>query len=344
MAVTIKDIARHAGVSHSTVSRALGGSPLISATTARRVRESAAALGYRPSAAARSLKTNRSGVIGAIVSSMDDPFFSEILQGIEEGVQAESYSLFVAASQRDASREQNIVQAMVEHRVDGIIICSTSFGAQQGRLLRTYGCPIVVINNQAVEDYLYSICHDDIDGSRQVTRHLVELGHRQIAYLGNAQSGRTTMDRLAGYKQEMEAHGLYIPEGYIFHAPGGQPPQGRESVAHFLHLPDRPTALVCFNDMLAIGVIQCLQQAGLDVPRDLSVAGFDNIVFSAYTYPTLTTFDQPKRSLGTEAARMVLNLIKSSPDDEVARQPFIRLLKGQLLIRKSTDIFDRGKL
>jgi DNA-binding LacI/PurR family transcriptional regulator len=336
MAVTIKDIARQAGVAHTTVSRALRGSPLIPPETTQRIRQIAAELGYHPSAAARSLKTSRSQVLGVVVSNLDDPFFSEILQGIESVAQESGYSLFVAASHHDPQREQRIVQAMVEHRVDGVIICSTPFSAEQARLLLEYDRPIVVVNNQSAEDYRYSIYHDDVDGSRQITRHLLDLGHQRIAYLGNAASGRTTLDRLSGFRCELAAAGRTIPAEYIYQAPGGGAQDGLAAVLHFLDLPERPSALVCFNDMMAVGVLKGLQQAGLRVPADCSVTGFDNITFSAYTQPALTTFDQPKRFIGAEAARLILGLMQSPMGAGATAEPVIRLLKGQLLVREST--------
>ena len=336
MPVTIKDIAKQAEVSHSTVSRALRGSPLIAEGTAQRIRQVASELGYLPSAAARSLKTNRSQALGVIVSSIDDPYFSEILQGIEEAAQDSGYSLFMAASQRDSERERHIVKVMREHRVDGVIICSTSFSAEQSQQFLKYGIPIVAVNNQAAEDYRYSIYHDDVDGSRQVTRHLIDLGHQKIAHLGNSLSGRTTLDRLTGFQQEMDAAGLTIPPGYIYQVPGGGPEDGLPGLDHFLDLPDHPTALVCYNDMMAIGVLKGLHLAGIRVPEEFSVTGFDNIVFSAFTNPPLTTFDQPKRFIGSEAARLLLDLLRSTSNDNTASQPKARMLKGELLVRKST--------
>ncbi len=332
---TIKDLARLAGVNHSTVSRALRGSPLISTETTLRVQQAAQELGYQPSAAARSLKTRSSRALGVVVSNIDDPFFGEVLQGVEDTAQSNGYSLFIAASQQDQDRQQAIVRAMREHRVDGLIICSTSFDAVQNRQFLENGIPIVVVNNQAEEDYKYSIYHDDVDGSRQITRHLLELGHRRVAYLGNSLSGRTTLDRLAGVEQEMKAAGLEIPKDYILQVPGGKPEQGCEAVKYLLSIPRRPTALVCFNDMLAIGVLQGLQQASYTIPGDFSVTGFDNIPFSAFTQPPLTTFDQPKRFIGTEAARLILGLLKS---DEAlpAQESRIIVLKGSLLVRAST--------
>jgi DNA-binding LacI/PurR family transcriptional regulator len=336
MPTTIKDIAERAGVSHSTVSRALRNSPLISEETTERIHRAALEMGYLPSAAARSLKTHRTHALGVVLSSIDDPFFSEILRGIEDVAQANEYSLFIAASQRNLLREQTIVKAMREHSVDGLIICSTSFSASQGHSLIEFGIPIVVVNNEAAEDYRYSIYHDDVDGTRQITRHLIELGHRKIAYLGNSLSGRTTFDRLTGFQQEMDAAGLPIPPEYFLQVPGGGPDQGLAGLDLMLDLPDRPTALICFNDMMAIGVLKGLQQLGIQVPAEFSVTGFDNIIFSAYTNPPLTTFDQPKRSIGTRAAEQLLALLHASSDDEDPNQPKIQMLQGRLLVRKST--------
>ncbi len=335
MATTIKDIAKRTGVSHSTVSRALHGNTLISLETAERIRRAAQEMGYQPSAAARSLKTKRTQVLGVIVSSLADPFFSEILYGIEQCVQDCGYSLFIAASEHDPARERKIVRTMMEQRTDGVIICSSSFSAEQGRQLIAHGFPIVAVNYQAAEGFHYSIYHDDVDGSRQLTRHLLSLGHRRIAYLGNSRSGRTTLDRLSGYRSEMSAAGLPVPDEYVHHVPGGEPQLGQAVVERFLRLERPPTAILCFNDMLAIGVLQGLSQAGIAVPAQMSVTGFDNITFSAYTRPALTTLDQPKRSIGREAAELLLDLLK--PEAGVPSQgQQVKILKGALLVRAST--------
>ena len=362
MTVTIKDIAKQVEVSHSTVSRALHNSPLIAQKTAEHIRKTARELGYLPSAAARSLKTNRSQALGVIVSSVEDPFFGEILQGIEEVAQKSGYSLFMAASQHDPIREQTIVQAISEHRVDGVIICSASFKAEQRRQFLAFGVPIVVVNNQAAEEYQYSIYHDDVDGCSQITRHLLDLGHRRVGYLGNSSSGRTSLDRLTGFRQTMDNAGLEIPTRYIHEVPGGSPHDGLIGVEHFISLSPRPSALVCYNDMMAIGVLKGLQEAGIKVPDEISVTGFDNIVFSNFTHPALTTFDQPKRFIGAEAARLVLKLLEVPPGDKttghyaprgskevvISRNQFspfetkahlgpgVRMLKGHLLAREST--------
>ncbi len=336
MPATIKDIAKRLNISHSTVSRALSGSSLISQPTAEKIRKAAAEMGYLHSAAARSLKTNRSQALGVIVSNIDDPFFGEILQGIEEVAQENGYSLFMAASQRDSEKEKYIVQVMRERRVDGVIICSAVFSAEQSSQFSKYGVPIVIVNNQSAEAYRYSIYHDDIDGARQLTRHLIELGHTRIAYLGNASAGRTNIDRAQGFELEMKEHGLKTLPGYRHDVTGNNPQNGLEGINVLLALPEPPTAVLCYNDMIATGVLKGLHNAGIRVPEEMSVTGFDNIIFSAFTQPALTTFDQPKRFIGAEAARLLLKLLDPLTDEENSEAQIVQTLQGKLLVRQST--------
>ncbi len=334
MPTSIKDIARIAGVSHTTVSRALHDSPVISAETKARIRSIANQTGYNPSVAARSLKTNRSLALGVIVSHIADPFFSEILQGIDEVAQDHGYSLFIAAAQQNPQREQAIIRSMREHRVDGVILCSPQLTTEQNSQLRSYAIPIVAINNQGPGEYQYSIQHDDVDGCRQACEYLVSLGHVRIAYLGDASSGRTSRDRLSGYLQVMKEHNYPILDGYLHDVMGNSAPQGLEAVDHFISLYRQPTAIICYNDMVAVGILKGLQQAGLDVPGAISLTGFDNIMYSDYTRPPLTTIDQPKRFLGAEAARLMLEQLSKGSN---GGEKVVKKLKGMLLIRQSTS-------
>lgn len=335
MPASIKDIAKIAGVSHTTVSRALHDNPLISEQTKDHIKKIATEIGYQPSVAARSLKTNRSQALGVIVSHIADPFFSEILQGIDDIAQDNGYSLFIAAAQNNPDRERAIIQSMREHRVDGVILCSPQLTSEQSSQLQSYNIPIVAINNQGSNDYTYSISHDDVDGSRQACEHLIGLGHARIAYLGDHLSGRTTRERLAGFQQVMEKHALSIPHEYIYEVAGNSALQGFEAVDYFLSLDDRPTAIICYNDMMAAGVLKGLHLAGLHVPVDLSVTGFDNILYSDYTEPPLTTIDQPKRFLGAEAAKMMVKRLNTT-SATTANAGESKKLKGMLLIRQST--------
>jgi DNA-binding LacI/PurR family transcriptional regulator len=334
MVHTIKDIAKKAGVSYSTVSRALNGNPMIPESTAAGIREIALSMGYHPSAAARGLKTNRSHVIGVLVSRIDNPYFSEIVQGIEDALRNTGYSLFFASSHLDPETEKNIVQAFAEHRVDGVIICSVTVCTQQADLLKQYGMPIVVINNQSPEDYSFSIAHDDLDGARQITRHLIGLGHTCIAYLGNERASRINDDRLSGFRSEITKTGWKVDETLILNCGGSEIQNGMDGMNRLIDGNKLPTAVFCFNDLMAIGALKVLNNHSLSVPGDISLAGFDNIEYSSFTAPALTTFDQPKRAIGSEAAGMLLNLIKSPLD--IPLNPISHSIKGQLLVREST--------
>jgi len=335
MMITIKDIAKIAGVSHSTVSRALSGHPGIPKETADRIKKVASDLGYVPSAVARGLRTSRSNALGVIVNRIDDPFFSQILQGIEDVLQEAGYSLFVAASNRDPSREKAIVQAMRERQVDGVIVCTTQFGDEHRSQLEHYGFPIVAIGNLEGTDYKWLVYHDDFYGNVQITKYLIESGHRKIAYLGNSRAERTTRGRLNSFKQEMNAASLPVPDEYIYYCPNGRPEGGEIGAKHCVDLVDPPTAIMCFNDMMAIGVVKALREAGIQVPRDCSVVGFDDIPFAAYTYPSLTTFEQPKYQLGFEAAQMMYNLLQPQSEINSAQEQTLKL-RGELIVRETT--------
>lgn len=339
MPVTIKDIAKVAGVSHSTVSRALRGNSAISPETITRIKKIAEELGYVPSAVARGLKTKRSLALGVIVNRIDDPYFSEILQGIEDVSQSAGYSLFVAASDRDFDQEKGILQAMGERRVDGLIVCSTDFGENHARQLQNYDFSVVAVGNQKQEFYQYMVYHDDFSGSQQVAKYLVELGHTKIAYLGNERAPSTTRNRLAGFNHEMKLANLHVPPDYVFHAPDGRIQGGIVGGQHFLNLDEISAAVVCFNDVMAVGVIHAFQQAGLRIPEDCSVVGFDDIEFAAYTNPSLTTFRQPKYQLGNMAAQLMMKLLDSNKDKTI--QPEMQFLQGELVIRKSTSKYGK---
>jgi len=335
MAVTIKDIARKAGVSHATVSRALNGNLAIPETTAAGIRELARSMGYSPSAAARGLKTNHSRVIGVIVSHIDNPYFGEIVQGIEDSLQDTGFSLFFASSHLNPENEKKIVQAFAEHRVEGVIICSVTVGGQQAEALRQNGMPIVVINNQSPQQFNCSIAHDDLDGARQVTQHLLSLGHRRVAYLGNELAERINNERLAGFRIELKDAGIAVDPHLVLNCGGSEIENGFRGMQELLKREVLPTAVFCFNDLMAIGALRAMSDAGIPVPGQISLAGFDNIEYSNYTQPPLTTFDQPKRAIGAEAANLLLERIHQARNNEKP-EPITRQMRGRLLIRNST--------
>ncbi|GAB4423225.1 MAG: LacI family DNA-binding transcriptional regulator [Anaerolineae bacterium] len=334
MSVTLKDVARAAGVSHSTVSRALHGNPMIPPETTARIRKIADELGYVPNTVASGLRKTHSKVLGVLVRRIDDAFLAEVLQGIEDVLHAEGYGLFLATSHRDPEREKAIFRDMSERRVDGVIVCSTEVGAEHLRQLSEFGVPAVLINNQAATEIAHSVSHDDVAGGLALTRHLLELGHRRIGYLGHSRTGRITQDRLTGYKQALGQAGLAFCPECVAAGPNGTAEGGAIGMNKLLAVAERPTAVVCFNDIMAIGAMHAVCQAGLTVPDDLSVTGFDNIPLSQYVNPPLTTFHQPRYELGTEAAEMMLRLLSRKNRNLDAAE--VISLRGQLVVRAST--------
>jgi DNA-binding LacI/PurR family transcriptional regulator len=337
MGVTIKDIAKAAGVSHTTVSRALRDHPAISSGTTDRVKSLAVQMGYVPSATARGLKTRRTCALGVITSNLEDPFWSEVLNGVDEILHPAGYSLFVAATHRNKQREKEVVQAMVQRGVDGVILLAPQFSPEQIRLLQTYGLPMAIVNNEGAGECQYLVFNDDIYGIRLVARHLIELGHRKIAFLGNKLGGRTTEERERGFREEMDAAGLAVQEAYIYLTPEGSPAGGFAGVQYLRSLPEMPTAIMCYNDYLAVGVYGALSQAGLRIPQDISVTGFDDIAIAAYLIPSLTTLRQHKYELGVRAARMMLEMLEQKRDrSDPLPAPQKVSIKGELCIRGST--------
>jgi DNA-binding LacI/PurR family transcriptional regulator len=338
MSVTIKDIAKLAGVSHTTVSRALNCNPAIPEKTAAMIRELAVEMGYLPSATARGLKTHHTRVLGVLVSHIDNPYFGEIVQGIEDTLKDTGYNIFIASSYQDTRHEKNILQAFGEHRVEGVIIGSVPVHQASYDLLDAYGIPAVVINNQSLRNHKYAVSHDDIYGAREVTRHLLNLGHTRIAYLGNANASRINNNRLRGFKAELSSASIDLVPELIHHQPGSEIENGVKGMTTLLEANRELSAVFCFNDLMAIGALSVLDALEIAVPGHISVVGFDNIPYSAFTNPPLTTFNQPKREIGAEAARMLLELIQQPLRNSA---PFVKMMRGNLLVRESTAPHER---
>lgn len=333
--VTIKEIARQLGVSHSTVSRALNNQPVVAEETAARIRALARELQYVPSATARALKTNRSHVLGVINNRIADPFYAEVLDGIQSVAHRYGYSVFVSAFEYDPEREEGLIRAMVARQVDALILCSSTFPARRLEQMGGTSVPTVFIHNRADDVLPHSIYHDDRAGTYALTRHLVQLGHRRIAFGGNARGGRLQQERRQGVVDALAEAGLRLDPAHDLMAPDGQMRSGAILADQLLALAERPTAIVCFNDMQAIGLMQALQQAGLRIPGDISVAGFDDIPLAGFLYPSLTTYHQPQRSLGELAAQVALHLLGESVADQRVTLDVITM-QGRLMVRDST--------
>ncbi|MEO0249553.1 MAG: LacI family DNA-binding transcriptional regulator, partial [candidate division WOR-3 bacterium] len=215
--VSIKDIARAAHVSHSTVSRALHNSPLVSRETAERIRKLAAEMGYRPSAVALSLVTQKTRTIGVVVTTIADPFIAEVVSGIEEVANDHGYSVFLANCKADPDREIKVVHSFHERRVDGILVTASRVGILHMPHLTQMKVPIVLINNQHPSEFAHSVMIDNVTASRTATEHLIQLGHRHIAYIGDQFGYQSDTERFAGYRQALERSGLTFQPELVVH-------------------------------------------------------------------------------------------------------------------------------
>jgi DNA-binding LacI/PurR family transcriptional regulator len=327
---SIKDIARAAGVSHSTVSRALADSPLVNADTKARINRLAAEMGYSPDARARSLVMGHTRTVGVVVTSIADPFVAEVMQGIETTASAHGYSLILAGSSSDPEREIAAVEMLRSKRVDGVIVSSSRVGALYSEHLQRIGVPVVLLNNhsQQAGRYAFSVTVDNLHGAYLATNHLIGLGHRRIAFISGPQGHSTTVERAAGYQRALAEAGIPFELELLFEG-DGRTEGGEAALQCMLARRERPTAVFCYNDMTAIGLLRAARLAGLQVPRDLAVAGFDDIAFASLVYPPLTTIAQPKYAMGEQAMQMALALMAGQGVGDV-------IMQGQLIVRESS--------
>ncbi len=323
--VSIKDIAREAGVSPSTVSRALHNHPHISKKTGARIHRLAQEMSYTPSLLARSLVTQDTATIGLVITYTSDPFLARLVTGVEETARSCGYSIFLSSSYRDYDRELEVVRSFHERRTNGIIITGSQIDTDYADLYDRFPLPIVLIN---CRKYPYSVSADKRSGAKQAVEHLIQLGHRRIAFVSN-QSVHTNHDRLTGYRQALRKHDIPIDNSLIV-AGDGMLEGGARAGLQLLNLSQPPTAIFCFNDMTAVGVLTALGEAGLQVPRNCSVVGFDDLEISAYYGPPLTTIRQPCYRMGQAAMRMLLQLIRGESDVQA------EVLPTELVVRQST--------
>jgi DNA-binding LacI/PurR family transcriptional regulator len=329
MAATIKDIARLARVSHSTVSRALHGSEQVSTATAARIRKIAEDAGYRASAAARSLVSGRSNTIGVVVTNIADPFVAGVVSGIEDLAEQHGYSVFLANSNAEPEREVRVVRSFEERRVDGIIVTSSRVGALYVPVLERLHVPVVLLNNQHPSEFAHSVLIDNVGASLQATRHLISLGHKRIGYIGDRFGHQSDTERCGGYRRALEEAWLDFRTELVVHG-DGKPEGGSEAMAQLLALPRRPTAVFCYNDMSALGAMRRIRACGLTIPGDVSVAGFDDLYISEFLDPPLTTVRQPMRQMGRMAMETLLHIFDGPQATHNLR------VDGQLIVRQST--------
>jgi len=337
--VSIEDIARAAGVSHSTVSRALRDSSLISVEVRERIQEMAREMGYTPNAIARSLQTKQTSTIGLVVTSIADPFWGDVMKGVEEVAREAGFSVFLSASHNDPDQEIAIIESFHRRRVDGILIAASRMSSTNNKHLDSFRVPTVLINGQAESKseletmVLNWVSVDDRKGAQMAVEHLLELGHRSIGYIGTSNRPKSNQQRLLGYQSVLEAADVPYRDEWVVISPGNEASHEEDVAAGQSSLPlllaAGVTAIFCYNDMIATGVLLACRELGITVPGELSVIGFDNIKIASYVTPPLTTIHQPKIEMGRIATQVMLDLLHHLPGQNYVLLP-------SLILRAST--------
>jgi LacI family transcriptional regulator len=331
MAATIRDVARAAGVSPSTVSRALSMPDVVSPVTRDRVHRAAERLGYAPNRAARGLITGRTGNLGLVVPDLANPFFPEVVKSVQARAREADCAVLLADTDEDAAAEVSLARSLVK-QVDGLVLCSPRMDEEDLRGV-TGDVPVVLLNRRCGD--LPAVSFDNVDGMRQAVAHLQALGHRSVAWVGGPEASWSHGERLTGLRTATERAGLRLVEVGAF------PPYFEGGVAAADQVvASGVTSVVAFNDVMALGLLSRLQTRGVAVPDDLSVVGVDDIPLSGMVSPSLTTVGLAKERAGRQAVDLLLALLR---DPERARDARTRReLAPQLLVRGSTGVVRTG--
>jgi LacI family transcriptional regulator len=332
-AVTIREVARLADVHPGTVSRALNHQTrgLVNQETAARVLAAADELGYRPNTMARGLKTNRSMTIGVLIPDLTNPLFPPIVLGIDARLTPDGYTPLLVNTGSDPARERASIEAMLARQVDGFIAATARLDVEPLAMAIAGGLPVVLVN-RTFEDGSISACTvDDRAGSELAARHMIELGHERIGYVAGPQNVSTGHRRYLGFTAAMEAAGLAVPPERVRFAGAFTEEAGAHAGAEVLRADPSVTAIITANDRLAIGCYDTLTLEGLSCPDDVSIVGFNDMMFIDRLRPPLSSVRVPQREIGYGAADLLLEQLMK--EDTAPREV---MLDPVLVLRGST--------
>lgn len=326
----IKDVAKRLGVSPATVSRALSGSGLVAEPTLSRILDVARELNYRPNVSARNLRTQRSMSVLMVVRDIGNPFYLEVMKGVEQAAREAGYSVLMGNTENDPDRESEYFDMLRDGHADGMILMTGKLPARLEAEGLVGGLPVVVALETIEDSGLPHVQIDNFAAAQDAVRHLIELGHRRIAHItGPLPEGMSTLRR-DGWRAAMAGAKLPVPDGYE-QLGDYQLHTGQVLCGRLLDLPEPPTAIFCANDESAFGAVHELHRRGRHVPEDVSVVGFDDIYLSEAIFPPLTTVSQPRADIGRESMSMLLELIAGG---KVALDPIV--MPTELKIRGTT--------
>ncbi|SEE85402.1 LacI family DNA-binding transcriptional regulator [Ruania alba] len=329
-----RDVARHAGVSVGTVSNVLNKPELVASETRAKVEAAIGDLGFVRNRSARQLRMGRSQTVGLLVGSIRGPYFSEVAAGVERRLTEAELSLTLSSCDRDAETERRLLVQLEEQGVRGILLAPSSDDFTAMNQLRSRGTPVVLLDLPSPYPDQCSVASDDVKGGAMAAAHLIEMGHRRIGLVTAGAAFHQAVERRAGLHQAVEAAGLDVKttvREVTVVTPGAQ--AGEAAVPQLMAGSNPPTAVMCINDLLALGVLRGLRAQGLQVPDDVAVVGYDDLEFSSMLSPSLTSVRRPKAEFGSRAAALLLDEIEhgqSHLHEQVLFTP-------ELVVRSSSD-------
>lgn len=330
--VRLKDIAARAGVSIMTVSKALRGEKDVSAATRARVKLLAQQMGYVPDSAAQGLRSRTTKLFGVVISSLANPIYNRVIRAIEEHAHQAGYEIILAHTHNNPEREEVCIRRLLSRRVDGMFIAPVyriEMDAPVYRELLARGTAVVLLGHPAPFcDAFVSVSTDDLQAGYQVTKHLLEIGHKRIAFLSGRLVAPWAVERLEGYRRALREAGIEPEDNLIFNA-GSTAEDGVKACLQLLNEKCGATAVQAVNDLVAIGCAETLLGQGMRIPHDISIAGFGNILVSQHFRVPLTTARQPKYRLGAAAVDTMARLLRRDRTES-------RRLPAELVVRESS--------
>ncbi|CDF98971.1 Putative HTH-type transcriptional repressor PurR [Avibacterium paragallinarum JF4211] len=333
---TIKDVAKMAGVSTTTVSHVINKTRFVAEETEKQVREAIRVLNYSPSAVARSLKVNTTRSIEMVVTTSEAPYFAEIIHSVEEHCYRQGYSLFLCNTQNNPEKIKNHLEMLAKKRVDGILVMCAEYIQDSLDLLENFtDIPMVVMDWGPHSKNTDLIQDNSFIGGYLATKYLIDNGHKKIGIIAGELIKTTARTRYEGFvtamkEANLEINPLWVMEGFF------EPEDGYECMNRILTQDNLPTAVFCCNDVMALGAISAIGEKGLKVPDDISIIGYDNIHSSRFYSPPLTTIHQSKSRLGAQA----VNLLFQRISDKSGKYEVIEI-HPELVIRKSVKSLDK---
>jgi LacI family transcriptional regulator len=314
---TMKDVAKHAGVSVSTVSYVLNNSGPVAAERRARVLDAVQVLNYTPNESARSLKRRSASTIGLVVPDLANQFYALLTEGVERAAAARDVLVVLCAPEATGTKSSANARLLRSQRLDGVIYLSGADMSPSSLLELTQLGPVVLVDEQIPGFDLPAVVSDSRHGAREIARYVLGQGHERIAVIAGPAGLWTSQQRLAGYREAMAAAGLEPDDVPVFEGDYHQN-SGTELAAEALSGPrhEWPTALLCANDLMAIGALEYCKGAGISVPADVSIVGFDDLPFASLLTPRLTTVRQPARDMGFKAANLLFDLLEDKVDDQ----------------------------